>query len=116
MRKKPSAAQEIPEHELWLHEPKAKADLEDDVEELTSALNTHRFLTCVGIIVIFDAVVFQAIDNWMAPLCLTVIELIGIFVLARHYEIPEAIKLTFFIMKMVGKREKDPGMNEADSG
>jgi hypothetical protein len=88
---------------------KAKAELEEDLEELVVKFNAYRFIVAVVAILLFDAVVFQSLDSWAGPVSLLAIELILIFVLARYYEIPEAVQFTYRLLEAATSKEKDPG-------
>ena len=87
---------------------KSNADLARDLESLTAKLNTERFCFAITIACILDAVIFTYYNNWAAPICLTLLEAAGFFVLARYLEVGEVATLIVEIIKNLGKKESDP--------
>jgi len=98
-----------PELRTASSEAEAKAQLESDVARLESTLNAERFCIAVAVTVLFDAFMFRDYKVWSAPVALLVVELTGLFVLARRLKVDEVVGLTFEVLKSWGKsRESDP--------
>jgi hypothetical protein len=88
---------------------KAKAELEKDVERLEAILSTERFCIAITIIVVFDAFMFKDYRTWGSPIALLIIQLAGLFVLARRLGVDELITLTRQLVRSWGKKgESDP--------
>jgi hypothetical protein len=88
---------------------KAKAELEKDVERLEATLNAERFLIAVLVVGLFDAFMFKDYKTWGSPVALLIIEMAGLFVLARRLGVDELITLTRQLVRSWGRRgESDP--------
>lgn len=83
------------------------AELSEDVERLTNQLNTERFCYITAGICVADGIVFTYYNTVSAPICLTILEVSGLFVLARYLEIGEVTNLIVTYIKSKGKGEVD---------
>lgn len=97
---------------------RSNAELADDVERLTFQLNIERFCFIVGCICFADGIVFTYYSSITAPVCLTLLEAGGLFVLARYLEIGEVVTLISEMIRRFGKkdvdRDSDPKTTDVD--
>jgi hypothetical protein len=83
------------------------ASLEAKNEQLRNECLEQRFLWVLITLVLFDAMIFQHIANWAAPLVIGVIEIVGIYVMAARCQVdtvaPMIDRLTGYIAKVASK-------------
>lgn len=85
----------------------ALADENQKLKESARKHNAERLVFAIVILIIWDAHTFKSYESWAPVICLTVLEAMGLFILAWRLEMHEVVALFWGVMKSYGKQ--DPG-------
>lgn len=89
---------------------KSAAALEQELQSAKKTISKHnveRVLFVLVLVVVWDAHTFKSYQSWAPTISITVIELVGLFILAYRFEMHEVI--TLFWAAIRGYAQKDPG-------
>lgn len=88
------------------------AALESSVQGLADKNLEERFIWIIIVAVLFDALVFQHMENWAAAFVIGILELIGIVILADRCGVSAVMPLIDRIAGALGKRGEKGGSSE----
>ncbi len=68
-------------------ESEAKAKLESELLELKARFRVERGCNVIALVVFFDVIVFERLDNWASVTAILILELMYILLIAKAYDI-----------------------------
>jgi hypothetical protein len=86
-------------------------EVSTQLEHERDARMEERFLFVVALIVVSDAFMFSAMDNWAGALVIGVIELVGLAVMARKWGVEEVSQFLAMFFQNMADRSRPPAAN-----
>ncbi|MDQ2080234.1 hypothetical protein RA307_08580 [Xanthobacteraceae bacterium Astr-EGSB] len=83
------------------------AILQQRVQDLENKGLEERFLWFVGLIVLFDALIFSNMENWSAPVVIGAFELIAVVIMADRCKVDTVAPLIDQLTGAFGRNRKD---------
>jgi len=81
--------------------------LETKLTKLENRLNEERFYWVFGIVILINMAVFPHMDNsWGGPVSITILEFIGLVVLARKCGVDFIVEITYRLLDGWSKTKK----------
>ena len=94
----------------------AVAELTAQLQELQNTRNEERFLLVVIIITMADAFIFSVVENWAGAIVIGIIQIFGVAVVARKWQIEEVPQMLSKFLDRTAERVRPPAANTPPNG